>query len=379
MSTPQDKNPNSTTYSGTIEKRKIEDNGYSSNIGENLQKYQKGLQHYKKTDIYLSKRPSCGQELGRKWSQERHFSSDGNDLTRTTTNDHTLDTTHNNKINDQQITFTHPITTTHNDIADMEEELEHSKIGITVWTTYQPEIKNEITEEVDPLSLVETTTSYSNINNVIDKIPPQNLKCTKCNRPFPNKLSRNKHILRQHISILKHAPCPQCNVQSDNLKLHMKEVHNLEESICPYCTKTFSAKTSLNRHIDTIHMHIQPHRPAPCPYCNKKLNQKQTLKRHIKVVHQGKRSYSDPCPHCGKIFTTESSLNTHISTVHLEQKMKCYICNKEYSCLRSHMNMAHGVFAKKPKIPVWAIEGLFTSIEDELDRTEPDHSRDNSL
>ena len=382
MMTPADKIPNSTSYNGTRGKGKIENNEikfsksyrYPSNSGGNQNMCQKGLQHYKKTNVYLTKRSSCGQELEKKWSQERHSMTYRNDLTKTTINDHTLirpmDTAHNNKSNEELITFTHPITTTHNDIANMEEELEHSKIGITVWTTYQPEVKNEITEEVDPLSLVETTITYNDINNDFDKIPSQNLKCTKCNRAFPNKLARNKHILRQHIKILKPAPCPQCNAQSNDLNLHMREVHNVEGSICPYCTKTFSARTSLNRHIDTVHMHIQPHRPAPCPYCNKKLNQKQTLKKHIEVVHQGKRSYSDPCPHCGKIFTTERSLNIHISTIHLKQKkVKCNLCNKELSCLRSHMNTVHGVSARTPKIPLWAIEGLFTSTDNELDRT----------
>ena len=366
MTTPQDKVPNSTIYDGTIKREKIQNNAmkYSESYEYSIkqQRKQKNLEHYRKTNIYLSKRP----ELGGKWSQERHLMTHRNDLT-----------THNNKINEQQITFTHPITATRNDIANMEEELEHPKIGITVWTSYQPKLENEITEEIDPLSLVETTTTSN--KDSVGKIPPRNLKCIKCDKNFLNILTRNKHILRQHITVLKHAPCPQCNVRSNDLNLHMKDVHNVEGNICPYCTKTFSAKNSLNRHIDTIHMHIQPHRPAPCPYCNKKLNQKQTLKKHIEVVHLGKRNYSDPCPHCGKIFTTEGSLNAHISNVHLKQKTKCRLCNKELSYLRNHMNIVHGVLAKKPKIPVWAIEGLFTPVDDELDRTVQNHSQGNPL
>ena len=89
MNTPQDKVPNSAIYNGNIEREKIQKNeikynesyGYSSNNGGSQHKNQKDLQHYRKTNIYLSKRPS----FERKWSQEKHLMTCRNDLTKTTT------------------------------------------------------------------------------------------------------------------------------------------------------------------------------------------------------------------------------------------------------------------------------------------------------
>ena len=100
--------------------------------------------------------------------------------------------------------------------------------------------------------------------------------------------------------------------------LPLKESESLK---CEFCTKIFSEKKSLRRHIATIH---EGKMPFNCKYCNKNFIQNVQLDNHIALVHEGKEPFK--CKIC-----EGNLMSTHISTIH-EGKMafKCKFCNKKF-------------------------------------------------
>ena len=68
-----------------------------------------------------------------------------------------------------------------------------------------------------------------------------------------------------------------------------------------------------------MHLKLREH---ACPYCpGVAFQTKSTLKRHIETVHEKRRDHA--CPYCkGVAFGRASHLKRHISAVHLKIKRK---------------------------------------------------------
>ena len=52
---------------------------------------------------------------------------------------------------------------------------------------------------------------------------------------------------------------------------------------CPFCSKIFSFKSHLDRHLRT---HTNE-RPYPCPVCDHKAKHKNDILRHLASIHPG--------------------------------------------------------------------------------------------
>lgn len=79
---------------------------------------------------------------------------------------------------------------------------------------------------------------------------------------------------------------------------------------CSICSKGFSAKFSLKRHMFT-HSHVKPFR---CPNCDCAYSDKSNLIKHQRKSHSDVRLYT--CPLCQVVFSNNSSLLRHRRTCH---------------------------------------------------------------
>ena len=126
-------------------------------------------------------------------------------------------------------------------------------------------------------------------------------------------------------------------------KIHNTIQRNLENSFkCSNCNASFDWKSSLKRHVRTVH---EKNRPFQCNVCDKKFHTNVQLKIHNESNHPFK------CKVCSKKFIAKLHLKTHNSIHHQMQyednerkKLECPICQSKFSEIRSlsiHMKKFH--------------------------------------
>ena len=95
------------------------------------------------------------------------------------------------------------------------------------------------------------------------------------------------------------------------LETHLKDVHQIENNICPVCALNLNSVQSLQNHMFRIHRSITPWQ---CPDCR--------LVTHDTVTERLSRQ----CHKCYKIYSATSSFKRHIS--------KCDASTFDYACFR---------------------------------------------
>lgn len=167
--------------------------------------------------------------------------------------------------------------------------------------------------------------------------------CDICQLSFTAKSSIVKHIKRIHLNeIIKSYPdstsCDFCKkfVLKENFKAHVRQKHKLRR--CKTCERAYFNLDSYNKHLKEHNNQVYS-----CDLCKYKNPHKTGVKTHILNVHlrQGPRS---KCEHCGKMVTLYG-LQKHIDGSHKKLRaFKCAVCKKGFSTppsLRRHLATVH--------------------------------------
>ena len=137
--------------------------------------------------------------------------------------------------------------------------------------------------------------------------------CSHCNKRFKANSHLREHV-RTHNSEKPHE-CNECHKRfraKSTLKAHIKNVHKKERPFkCTICPRAFKRKPDLKRHVKKIH--VTKPKVHACKYCTEKFVTVHELKRHERI-HTGEAT--DICPTCKKSFSCKSSLNRHIRGKH---------------------------------------------------------------
>ncbi|XP_071869634.1 uncharacterized protein isoform X2 [Bombus fervidus] len=189
----------------------------------------------------------------------------------------------------------------------------------------------------------------------------------------PKKLPRTEHTDFQHTKKWYCESCPQCFTSVNDLKEH-EATHDADKPfICLLCKKDFFLKSSLSRHIQTLHG------VDPCPMvesdkCLKKIVSHNWNESMDVDSYEGKTSSEFPlspdtnaeneddhesgqenlieietvfvCEICTRDFNDRASLWLHIRATHKEfAAFACGVCLKicaDNTQLLNHVNMYHG-------------------------------------
>ena len=161
-----------------------------------------------------------------------------------------------------------------------------------------------------------------------------NFECQYCSKTFTQKISLVRHI-RIHTGE-KPFKCQYCSKsfsQKSNLKTHIR-IHTGEKPFkCTFCDESFARKDYLTKHIQT---HAK-NKPFKCTFCDKSFGQKSNLKTHIRI-HTGERPFK--CQYCSKSFIQKSNLKRHIRIHTGEKPFQCQFCDERFTqkgILRRHI------------------------------------------
>ena len=95
--------------------------------------------------------------------------------------------------------------------------------------------------------------------------------CKECNESYTLERNLKRHILEKHTQE-NHYQCEICDHsfnRKDNMLKHQRIQHNFDvkmvtlpgindeylKQICQFCDKSFKTKCTLNRHLETVHLH----------------------------------------------------------------------------------------------------------------------------
>jgi len=169
----------------------------------------------------------------------------------------------------------------------------------------------------------------------------KNFECSMCVYKFFKEKELDSHFLTVHTD-LKKEECKECGGMFNNLKRHFIRRHTdrdrkicnvcggvfkamrqhlLRSSCrpgekveanfqCDLCSKTFTLKQGLTRHIKVIHEQVKDY---ACEACDYKATSKYNMELHQGSMHNGMRPKKQQCPHCDK---TPYKLDWHILTYH---------------------------------------------------------------
>lgn len=85
----------------------------------------------------------------------------------------------------------------------------------------------------------------------------------------------------------------------------MEKVYSLYCCMFPDCTKNYTTKYNLRRHVECGHLKV---RPFVCLRCNKRFSSRQNLREHSQT-HTSARSYR--CSLCQAAYRTATQLALH--------------------------------------------------------------------
>jgi len=128
--------------------------------------------------------------------------------------------------------------------------------------------------------------------------------CEACNKKFSRPMSLSQHIRRKH----------------ENQELHLK---------CQFCDQSFYSTSDFGAH---VRKHIGEN-PFPCSECSKEFSQKYLLLKHIQKVHENGMAKelheitgSMKSELCSNTFTGNKSLAQHSMLHNVGKEIKCRPC-----------------------------------------------------
>ena len=119
--------------------------------------------------------------------------------------------------------------------------------------------------------------------------------------------------------------CKKSFSRKSHLRVHVQTVHDgVKEHRCEICGKTFGEKSTLRTH-GKVHELVKPHK---CISCDKNFRFRHNLERHVMTIHENIKAFK--CETCDKSFGRKAQLKIHFRTVHENIKaFKCDSCKKK--------------------------------------------------
>ena len=145
--------------------------------------------------------------------------------------------------------------------------------------------------------------------------------CDICQKHFLNKSSLTRHIKTLHSENHKEQghdksyKCNSCDKEYktfDGLYIHLRCHNNEYKYICQHCGLQFQYKSMFDSHLAK---HSENKKPYKCNKCEKCFTHISNLSKHTKICGITTKDFS--CDICGKRFKTKRYQKVHLNSMHL--------------------------------------------------------------
>ena len=132
--------------------------------------------------------------------------------------------------------------------------------------------------KTEPLNSEENSTKIKN-------------ELTNCKEKFQDSRETVGEKEASYHVVHKSIKCNICDATfktNQNLKKHIRSIHEGKSFKCKSCDATFTQKERLNRHVALNH---EGEKPFKCNICDASFTQKGKMNGHIAEVHEGKKDF----------------------------------------------------------------------------------------
>ncbi|XP_032518278.2 gastrula zinc finger protein XlCGF57.1-like isoform X1 [Danaus plexippus] len=165
-------------------------------------------------------------------------------------------------------------------------------------------------------------------------------KCDNCSKSFSLKTLLRRHMrLHSTSKPFQCTKCSKCYTRQDQLAAHMRIHDGYKPYACPHCSKAFSQLCSLKDHVRTH----TGETPFLCSQCGKGFANSSNLRQHLRR-HTGVKPFA--CSLCPKTFSTKGQMKQHIDTHTGVHPYKCSVCGASFTkpnSLKKHKLIHLGV------------------------------------
>ena len=185
----------------------------------------------------------------------------------------------------------------------------------------------------------------------------ETLRCDVCEKGFINSWKLKMHQ-RIHSNDRPHQ-CDECGkrfVDKSSMTRHVRTHTQVKPFSCDKCERCFNQSGSLRRHqqnrhekagCNSIKSSTKLQKQHQCNVCTKMFSLKHQLKRHL-LTHSRNRMFT--CDECGRAYKSQSSLRKH-QIAHGQSGFKCEICHKQFYSikgLKKHGKMHEAITLQPP-------------------------------
>ena len=186
-----------------------------------------------------------------------------------------------------------------------EKQKENARLRVMVET-------KEALSEVQPETVQLDAKKDTDQDIIVDVVLK---KCKKCKFTAPNMNVLGLHMENDQQYELECSVCNKKILFKNELKIHMREMHEEGTFSCFVCNNRFKKHKELKQHIQKK--------------CKTQVTGSQTA-----IVHKHNEDILEEdehrCPKCPKITNNQVSLINHMNTKHSANKNKCDSCGQDF-------------------------------------------------
>lgn len=151
---------------------------------------------------------------------------------------------------------------------------------------------------------------------------PIMINCSTCKKSFSCKSSLTRHVKSVHNKIKNHkcgySNCDIAFTCKSDLNRHIAYKHSKKTHLCMVknCDASFAWKTDLKNHVKHMHNDIRDY-TCTVEGCNEAFHTLTKLKRHIYCVHEDNVNINCNYEGCNMKFNLPENLKRHIKIVHM--------------------------------------------------------------